>query len=90
MTLYLRNDFGFKGFWVSELIHFGKHKFNTGEKCFLKEKIYARKKKEICQKTKRGRTKINLKEKMAELLELPKEIVLDLPKITCSETKILL
>jgi len=33
-------------------------------------------------KTKRGEQKINLKEKMAELLELPKEIVLDLPKIT--------
>jgi len=48
----------------------------------LKEKIYARKKKEICQKRKEEEQKINLKEKMAELLELPKEIVLDLPKIT--------
>jgi len=59
---------------VSELIHFGKHKFNTGEKCFLKEKIYARKKKEICQKRKEEEQKINLKEKMAELLELPKRL----------------
>jgi len=47
-------------------------------------------KERICQKTKRGRTKINLKEKMAELLELPKEIVLDLPKITMFGNKILL
>jgi len=53
----------------------------------LKEKIYARKKKEICQKRKEEEQKINLKEKMAELLELPKEIVLDLPKITMFGTK---
>ncbi|HHV29684.1 sporulation protein YqfC [Acetivibrio mesophilus] len=34
------------------------------------------------KKRKEEEQKINLKEKMAELLELPKEIVLDLPKIT--------
>lgn len=40
------------------------------------------KRKKSAKKGKEEEHKINLKEKMAELLELPKEIVLDLPKIT--------
>ncbi|NLD47688.1 MAG: sporulation protein YqfC [Clostridiaceae bacterium] len=34
------------------------------------------------KKVKEDKAKINIKEKMTELLELPKEIVLDLPKTT--------
>jgi len=48
------------------------------------------KRKKSAKKRKEEEQKINLKEKMAELLELPKEIVLDLPKITMFGNKILL
>lgn len=41
-----------------------------------------RKRKERTKKRKEDEHKKNLKEKMAEVLELPKEIILDLPKIT--------
>ncbi|HOM01437.1 MAG TPA: sporulation protein YqfC [Acetivibrio sp.] len=40
------------------------------------------KRKKSAKKRKGEEQKSNLKERMAELLELPKEIVLDLPKIT--------